>query len=97
MIFQRDLLQATGCSEKLCSFTATPSLAYITVRDLQSLKRNASVQALLYWLVIFCTTNSSRVLAREKNTIFNEHPVPASLTRTISLRSVQQVLRGSIE
>ena len=38
-----------------------------------------------YWLVISCTTNSSRVLARErwqtfenswkKNTIFNEHPV----------------------
>ena len=31
-----------------------------------------------YWQVIFCTTNSSWVLARErveKSTIFNEHPV----------------------
>ena len=38
-----------------------------------------------YWLVVFCTTNSSRVLAKgekanfreflEKNTIFNKHTV----------------------
>ena len=33
-----------------------------------------------YWLVIFCTTNSSREVANfrefwEKNTIFNENPV----------------------
>ena len=66
----------------MCFFTihCNPSLPYIAVRDLQ---RNASVKSLL--LVFFCTTNSSRVLAREmwqtfenswkKNTIFNEHPV----------------------
>ena len=67
-------------------FTATPpSPTSLAVRDLQSSKqRNASVQSLLL-ADNFCTTNSSRVLARErwqnfensreKNTMFNEHPV----------------------
>ena len=46
-----------------------------------------------YWLVIFCTTNSSRVLARRerwqtfdnswKNTIFNEQPVYCILWRKV--------------
>ena len=76
----------TGCSGKMCFFTihCNPSFANIALRDLQSSQRIASVQH-SYWLVIFCTTNSSRVLARErwqtfenslkKNTIFDEHPV----------------------
>ena len=41
-----------------------PYLAYIAVRNLQSSQRNAIVYRHSYWLVIFCTTNSSRVLAR---------------------------------
>ena len=55
---------------------------HIAVRDLQSSQRSASVQSLLL-AGLFCTTNSRRVLARErwqtfensweKNTIFNEH------------------------
>ena len=75
-----------GVQEKLCIFTihCNPFLAYIAVRDLQSSRRNASVQSLLL-AGHFCTNNSSRVLARErwqtfenswkKNTIFDEHPV----------------------
>ena len=56
--------------EKMCffsQFTAThPSIANIAVIDLQSSQRNVSVQSHSYWLVIFCATNSSRVLARER-------------------------------
>ena len=38
-----------GVQEKLCLFTihCNPSVAYITVRDLQSSQRNACVQSLL--------------------------------------------------
>ena len=41
--------QRQGVQEKLCFFTihCNPSLAYIDVRDLQSSRRNASVQSLL--------------------------------------------------
>ena len=46
MIFQRDLLQATVKNYVLS--LQPHSLAYITVRDLQSLKRNASVQCHSY-------------------------------------------------
>ena len=55
-----------GVQERLCFFTfhCNPSLAYIAVKDLQSSQRNANVQSLL--LAFFCTTNSSRVLARER-------------------------------
>ena len=52
------------------------------------------VYSLSYWLVIFCTTNSSQLLARErwhtfenswkKTTLFNEHPV--AYTGTSRLR-----------
>ena len=61
-------LCGTWCSEKLCFFKMhfNPSLAYITVRDLESSQRNSNVHCRSYWLVIFCTTNSSRVLARER-------------------------------
>ena len=54
--------QLQGVQKKLCFFTiqCNPSLAYNVVKDLQ---RNASRS---HWLVIFCTTNSSRVLARER-------------------------------
>ena len=46
----------------------SPSLAYIAVRDLQSSQRNTSVHLYShsYSPVIFCTTNSRRVLARER-------------------------------
>ena len=56
-----------GVQEKLCFFAVhcNPSLAYIiAVRYLQSTHRSASVQSLL--LAGLCTTNSSRVLARER-------------------------------
>ena len=58
----------TGCSGKIVFFTihCSPSLAYIVVRVLQSSQRKASVYSHSYWLAIFCTTNSSRVLARER-------------------------------
>ena len=41
--------QVQGVQEKLCFFTihCNPSLAYISVRDIQSSQRNASVQSLL--------------------------------------------------
>ena len=58
----------TGCSGKIVFFFTihrNPSIAYIAVRDLQSSQRNASVQSLLL-AGNFCTTNSSRVLARER-------------------------------
>ena len=65
-------------------------LAYIAVIDLKSSQRNASVQSLILAGNFFFTTNSSRVLAREKwqtfenswkkNTIFNEHPAQESYT-----------------
>ena len=60
-----DQIQCVG--EKLCFFTifCNSSLAYIAVKDLQSSQRNASVQSLLL-AGDFCTTNSSRVLARER-------------------------------
>ena len=50
-----------GVQEKLCFFTIhrNPSLVCIAVRDLKSL------QSLLL-AGNFCTTNSSRVLARER-------------------------------
>ena len=53
--------------KKLCFFTihCNPCLAYIAVRDHQSSQRNESVQSLLL-AGSFCTTNSSRVLARER-------------------------------
>ena len=58
--------EVQGVQEKLCFFIifCNPSIAYIAVRALQSSQRNVSVQSLL--LVIFCTPNSSRVLARER-------------------------------
>ena len=48
-----------------------------------------------YWLDIYCTSNGSRVLARErwqsfenfwKNTIFNEHPVPDPIFTAVLAR-----------
>ena len=67
-----------GVQEKLCFFTihCYPSLAYIaeTFKAFNEMR----VYSPYYWLVIFCTTNSSRVVAMEKlskilgkNTIFN--------------------------
>ena len=55
----------TGCSGKMCFFTihCNPSFAYIAVREALNAMRMYSHS---YWLVIFCTSNSSRVLARER-------------------------------
>ena len=53
-----------GVQEKLGFFHSNPSLAYISVRELQSSRRNMRVYSLSYWLAIFCTTNSSPVLAK---------------------------------
>ena len=71
-----------GVQEKLCFF-----ITHCDPRDFQSPQRNASVQSLLEF---FCTTNSSRLLARErwktfenswkKQTISNEHPVSICLS-----------------
>ena len=82
-LFEYDI---QGVQEKLCFFIihCNPSLAYITVRDLQSSQRNASVQSLL--LAGNFLYNQSKPSAGEggvanfrefldKNTIFNEHPV----------------------
>jgi len=79
-------LKYTGCSGKNKFFHNSLKplpLSLMAARDLQSSHRNASVHS--YWLVIFCTTKSSRVLARErwqtfknswkKNSIFNEHSI----------------------
>ena len=65
-------------------FTATPpspTFLWETLKALNAMR----VYSHSYWLVIFCTTNSSRVLERERwqtfenslnnNTILNEHPV----------------------
>ena len=56
-----------GVQEKLCFFTihCNPSLAYIALRDLQSSRRNASVQSLLL-AGNFLYNHSSRLLARER-------------------------------
>ena len=76
---------------KLCFFFTihcNPSLAYIAAVKTFKALNAMRVYSHSFWLVIFLTTNSSRVLARErwqtfensreKSTIFNEHPVPAS-------------------
>merc|ERR1711911_407917 len=59
-----------GVQENLCFFTihCNPSLAYIAGRHLQRSQHNASVPSVQPLLLAgnFCTTNSSRVLARER-------------------------------
>ena len=57
-----------GVQEKLWFFTihCNPSLTYIAVRDLQGSLNAMRVYSHSYWLVLFCTTNSSQVLARER-------------------------------
>ena len=57
-----------GVQEKLWFFTIhfNPSLTYIAVRDLQGSLNAMRVYSRSYWLVLFCTTNSSQVLARER-------------------------------
>ena len=81
----------TGCSGKIVfqlfqivsQFTATPP-SPTSLKEAFKALNAMRVYSHSYWLVIFCTTNSSRVLARErwqtfenswKNTIFNEHNV----------------------
>ena len=81
-MFQLKLIYIQGVQEKMCFFLNS-------LQPLPRCKRPSKLNAMRvyshsYWLVIFCTTNSSRLLARErwqivenswKNTIFNEHPV----------------------
>ena len=47
------------------SLQRNPSLSYMAVRDLQALN-TMRVCSHSYWLVIFCTTNCSPVLARKR-------------------------------
>ena len=70
--------------EKLCFFTihCNPSLAYISVRDLLSSQRYASVKSVLLagnflYRAAECWRGRGGKLSRilEKNKIFNEHPV----------------------
>ena len=60
-------LDIQGAQEKLCWFhnSLHPSLAYIAVKTFKAFNA-MRVYSRSYWLVIFCTTNSSRVLARER-------------------------------
>ena len=55
-----------GVQEKMCFFIihCNPILAYIAVRD--KALNAMQVYSHSYWLVIFCTANSSRVLTRER-------------------------------
>ena len=64
-IGQGDL--ATGCSLNIVYFIihCNPSLPYIALRDLKALNE-MQVYSHSYWLVIFSTTNSCRVLARDR-------------------------------
>merc|ERR1711946_52473 len=56
-----------GVQEKLCfsKFTATPPWPTSLKETFEALNA-MRVYSHSYWLVIFCTTNSSRVLARER-------------------------------
>ena len=76
-------IYCTGCSLKKCFIPihCNPSLNV----GKQHIWYEIRVYSQNYWLTIFCTTNRSPVLAKErsqnikhswkKNTIFNEHPV----------------------
>ena len=66
--WENNVNKLQGVQEKKCFFTVqyNPFLAYITIRDLQSPLNAMRVYSHSYRLVIFCTTNSSRVLAWEK-------------------------------
>merc|ERR1711860_43320 len=59
-----------GVQRKIVGFFFTihcnPSLAYIAVYETFKALNATRVYSRSYWLVIFCTTNSSRVLARER-------------------------------
>ena len=95
------LSSTTGCSGKIVFFFTihcNPSLAYIAVRALNSMW----VYSHSYWLVVFCTTNSSRVLAREKwhtsckkTTKFKEHPVSKMSERKWLLPPIITIYRGN--
>ena len=54
--------------KKLCFFInhCNPSFAYISLKEIYKALKAMRVYSHSYWLVIFCTTNSSRVLARER-------------------------------
>ena len=82
----------TGCSGKIEFFHSSlqpfPRL-HIAVRDLQSSQRSASVQSLLL-AGLFCTTNSRRVLARERwETLKNSWEKTQYLMNTLYLFAVR--------
>ena len=77
-----------GVFRKNCVFhnSLQPSLDYMAVKTFKTLNA-MRVYSHSHWLLNFCTTNSSRVLARErwqtfensrKDAIFNEHPVASA-------------------
>ena len=57
---KKSVEEIQGVQEKLCSFTirCNPSLAYIAV-EIFKLITALRMYSHSYWLVIFCTTNSS--------------------------------------
>ena len=88
----------TRCSGKIVFFTihCNPSLAYIAVRDLQSSRRNASVQSLLlagnFLYNQLQPSPGEGELANfreflENNTIFNEHPVSSTAQNRATILS----------
>ena len=66
-LFFSTVMYVQGVHEKLCFFTihCNPSLAYITEKTFKALNA-MRVYSHSYWLVNFCKTNSSRVLAKER-------------------------------
>ena len=67
-------LRATGCSEKIVFFHNSqqplPRLHRWSLLETLKALNAEQVYSHSYWLEIFCTTNSSRVLARERRQTF---------------------------
>ena len=60
-------LYLQGVQEKLCFFTIHCNPTLVSLKEtFKALNLLLRVNSYSYWLVIFCTTNSSWVLARER-------------------------------
>ena len=76
----------TGWSIKIVFFFLSSLQPIPCIQKSLSYGRRSECTVTLNWPAIFCTTNSSPVLSRERstniensNTIFNEHPVTSQL------------------
>ena len=105
------LKDVQGVQKKLCflQFSATPPSPTSLLKTFNAMQ----VYSQSYWLVIFCTTNSSGVLARErwqtfknsweKNTIFNRflpHILPLCLTTSLvphACAALSRICVGAID